>query len=68
MIARLSALVLVLGPASIAAADVLGPPTRPQWDDTPIPMPADPTEVAIVVALFALVVVGLFLRARRVEA
>ncbi len=66
MLRRVLITVLVLGSASIATADVLPSPTRPEWDDTPIPMPSDPTELAaIALASVALFGLALAWRARR---
>lgn len=43
--------ILTLGLAatnSVARADAIPEPGRPEWDDTPMPMPSEPPEVVLV--------------------
>ncbi|MFK7991934.1 MAG: hypothetical protein AB8I08_38310 [Sandaracinaceae bacterium] len=45
--------------AAIGRADAAPEPGRPEWHDTPLPMPADPSPELWVVAAAALMMVGL---------
>ena len=68
----LAALTLALLSSGVgsARADAIPPPGRPEWDDTPMPMPSDPDEVfalmigVAVVALLALATRAVRRRAR----
>lgn len=50
--------------AGVARADVPPPPTRPDWPDTPLPMPSDPF-VFVALAAVLVVAVAVAHRARR---
>ena len=58
---------LALAASSRARADVLPSPGRPEWDDTPLPMPDGPPDVVILLVLCGLLFVAGFtlLRMRR---
>jgi hypothetical protein len=53
--------------AAVARGDVLPDPGRPEWDDTPMPMPDGPEGLALTVVLVA-AGLALFVVFRRREA
>lgn len=64
----LAALALAVLASSVgsARADAIPPPGRPEWDDTPMPMPTDPDEVfAFMLAVAIVALLALATRAAR---
>ena len=54
-----AALLTLLLP-STAYADIPPDPHRPEWDHTPLPMPDEPAEIAMLVVLLALIALGVW--------
>ena len=50
---------------SLARADALPPPGRPEWPDTPLPMPDDPPALAAWCVVFALALTMMFWATQR---
>lgn len=62
----LAALTVLSTGVATARADAIPPPGRPEWDDTPMPMPSDPDEVfALVLAVAIVALLALATRAVR---
>ena len=56
------ALAVLSSGAGSARADIIPSPIRPQWDDTPMPMPSDPEELFALMVAVAVLAVGAIVR------
>lgn len=56
------ALAALASGAGSAQADIIPSPIRPQWDDTPMPMPSDPEELFALMAVVAVLALGALAR------